>query len=72
MYKITVDNDYYVKVYEVDIFGRGVIDFTDDENNAGKFSEAIAREICCLLRHYGKDTEMKRIKISGGNIYEKI
>lgn len=65
MYKITVDNDYFVKFYEVDLFGRGVIDFTNDENNAGKFSEAIAREICSLLRHYGKDAEMKRINGGG-------
>ncbi len=60
MYKVIVNNSYFVKLYEQDIFGMGVVHFTDNELDAGKFSEMIAREISAGLRELGKDTMMIR------------
>ena len=62
MFKIVVDDSYFVKLYEQNMFGGGVVHFTDDERNAGKFPEMIAREICSGLREYKKDVMIKRVK----------
>lgn len=62
MFKIVVDNKIFVKLYEQNLFGGGVVHFTDNENNAGKFPEIIAREISSGLRELGKDTIIKRVE----------
>lgn len=56
MYKVVMDNKIYVKLYEQYLFGGGVVHFTENENNAGKFPEMVAREISSGLRSLGKDT----------------
>lgn len=62
MFKVVVDNKLFVKKYVQYLFGGGVVHITDDERNAGKFPEFIAREICSGLDSLGKDTMMIRVK----------
>ena len=61
MFKVVVDNKKFVKSYLQYLFGGGVVRITDNEHEAGKFPEMIAREISAGLRELGKETIIKRV-----------
>lgn len=62
MYKVVMDNKIYVKLYEQDMFGGGLVHFTSDEREAGKFPELVAREIAGGLRELKKDATIIRVE----------
>lgn len=62
MYKVIVNNSYFVKLYEQDLFGGGLVHFTSDEREAGKFPELVAREIAGGLRELKKDATIIRVE----------
>ena len=59
LFKVIVDNKY-VKKYEQYLFGGGKVSLTDNDLEAGKFPELVAREIASGLRELGKETMIKK------------
>lgn len=61
MFIVLVDNKYYVKKFEKDLFGGSVIHITNNEKEAAKLPESEANEVATRLKNFKKDTTIKRL-----------
>lgn len=63
-YFVVVDDNFFVKLYEQDLFGGSVIHITNNEREADKFPGLVAREIASKLRELGKESvKLEEVKM---------